>query len=191
MASKQLEGLSPIIDARARVLILGSFPSQASLAAGQYYAHKQNQFWKILGVILQQPLFEMNYADKQTAVKDAGIAIWDAYAECERAGSLDSAIRNGLTNDFGQLKESAPNLGHICFNGQAAGRFASHLETLGFTALILPSTSPANATWSFERKLAAWRKGLGVVVDECPDSVPQALKASSIGCRRESGSISR
>ncbi len=148
------------------MLILGSFPSAASLAAQQYYAHKQNQFWKILGAILGQPLFEMSYVERRQAVLDAGIAIWDVYESCERAGSLDSAIRNGQPNDFAKLKKSAlagrHELPQICFNGQAAGRFAPQLEALGFETLILPSTSPANATWDFERKLAAWRMGLAV-----------------------------
>jgi hypoxanthine-DNA glycosylase len=159
-----LRGLAPIIDERARVLILGSFPSEASLAARQYYAHKQNQFWKILGAITEQPLFESDYATRQQMVLEAGIAIWDVYAECERAGSLDSAIRNGQPNDFAKLKKSAlagrQQLPRVCFNGQAAGRFAPTLTTLGFETRILPSTSPANAGWSFERKLAAWREGL-------------------------------
>jgi hypoxanthine-DNA glycosylase len=173
-----LRGLAPILDERARVLILGSFPSEASLAAQQYYAHKQNQFWKILGAILGQPLYELDYAAKQAAVKDAGIAIWDVYASCERAGSLDSAIKNGKPNDFlrlqtemraGRRSQNSALAGRrgierICFNGQAAAKFAPQLEAMGFTTLILPSTSPANATWNFERKLAAWREGLGGVM---------------------------
>ena len=164
-STKRLTGLPPIIDAHARVLILGSFPSEASLAAQQYYAHKQNQFWKVLGAILEEPLFEMDYAGKQVAVRAAGIAIWDVFASCERAGSLDSAIRNGEPNDFARLQKSVfarRHLPRVCFNGQAAGRFAPHLQALGFETLILPSTSPANATWSFERKLAAWREALSV-----------------------------
>lgn len=161
MASKTLKGLPPVIDARARVLILGSFPSEASLAARQYYAHRQNQFWKILGAILGQPLFEMDYAERLMAVQAARIAIWDVYAECERAGSLDSAIRNGRPNDFVALRKSAPALRRILFNGQTPGRFAAALAALGYETRIMPSTSPANAGWSFERKLAAWREGLG------------------------------
>jgi hypoxanthine-DNA glycosylase len=173
-----LRGLSPIMDERARVLILGSFPSTASLAAQQYYAHKQNQFWKIIGTLLGQPLAELDYPVRQQAVRDAGLAIWDVYAMCERAGSLDSAIRNAIPNDFAALQKSAlagrraggsaalkhagglPALARVCFNGRMAGRFAPQLAALGFETLILPSTSPANASWSFERKLAAWRDGL-------------------------------
>jgi hypoxanthine-DNA glycosylase len=170
VASELLKGLPPIIGEQARVLILGSFPSAASLAAGQYYAHQQNQFWKILGAILQLPLFEMNYAAKQAAVKAAGIVIWDVYATCERAGSLDSAIRNGQPNDFAKLRKSVlagrHDLPRVCFNGQAAGRFAPTLEALGFETVVLPSTSPANATWNFERKLAAWREALSLCAQD-------------------------
>lgn len=163
-AAERLTGLPPLIGPDSRVLILGSFPSAASLAARQYYAHRQNHFWKILGTILGQPLHEMDYAAKQAAVLAAGLAIWDVYAACERAGSLDSAIRNGKPNDFTRLRKSALTGRHlidrVCFNGQAAGRFAPQLQALGFETLILPSTSPANASWSFERKLAAWRAAL-------------------------------
>jgi hypoxanthine-DNA glycosylase len=156
----QLRGLPPILDAQARVLILGSFPSPASLAAGQYYAHKQNQFWRILAAVLDQPLVGLDYGARQAAVKAAGIAIWDVYRSCERPGSLDSAIRNGQPNDFAALKKSAVAIRRICFNGQAAGRFAPQLQALGYQTTVLPSTSPANAGWSFERKLAAWREAL-------------------------------
>lgn len=158
--NRLLHGLPPIIDERAEVLILGSFPSTASLAAGQYYAHRQNQFWRILGAVLAQPLVDMDYAAKQAAVKAAGIAIWDVYASCEREGSLDTAIREGVPNDLARLKKSAPALRRICFNGGTAGRFARQMAPLGLETLILPSTSPANASWSFERKLAAWREAL-------------------------------
>lgn len=162
----RLTGLPPLIGPDSRVLILGSFPSAASLAARQYYAHRQNQFWKILGAVLGQPLHEMDYAAKQAAVLGAGLAIWDVYASCERAGSLDSAIRNGTPNDFAQLQKSAPAGRHrierVCFNGQAAGRFAPQIEVLGFATRILPSTSPANASWSFERKLAVWQAALNL-----------------------------
>ena len=155
-----LHGLPPIIDARARVLILGSFPSTASLAAQQYYAHPQNQFWRILGAVLGQPLPAMDYPARIAAVQAAGIAIWDVYASCDRAGSLDSAIRAALPNPLGEIKELALALRRICFNGRMAARRIREVEALGFEALVLPSTSPANASWSFERKLVAWRAAL-------------------------------
>lgn len=158
----RLTGLPPLVGPNARVLILGSFPSEASLAARQYYAHPRNQFWKILGAVLGQPLFEMDYAAKRAAVLAAGIAIWDVYASCERAGSLDAAIKNGRPNDFAGLKKSAPEIRRACFNGRTAGRFAPQWQALGFETVVLPSTSPAHAGLSFERKLDAWRVGLAV-----------------------------
>jgi len=153
-----LKGLPPIIDERARVLILGSFPSAASLAAGQYYAHRQNQFWRILAAITRMPLVELDYPSRLEAVRAEGIGIWDVYGACRRQGSLDAAIREGEPNDFLTLKAKAPRLGRFCFNGRTPGRFAPRLAALGFQTVVLPSTSPAHAGMSFEAKLAAWRE---------------------------------
>jgi hypoxanthine-DNA glycosylase len=163
----RLTGLPPIVDAQARVLILGSFPSPASLAAGQYYAHRQNQFWRILGAVLMLPLAEMDYPARQAAVKATGIAIWDVYGACERSGSLDAAIRHGVANDFVKLQKSAVAIRRVCFNGQTAGKFAPRLAALGYETIVLPSTSPANASWSFERKLEAWRAALTDCLVSC------------------------
>ncbi len=155
-----LRGLPPVIDNRARVLILGSFPSAASLAAQQYYAHAQNQFWRILGAVIGQPLKEIDYEARIVAVQAAGIAIWDVFAACERAGSLDSAIRDAVPNPLAELRESAPALRRICFNGRMAARRIREVEALGFEAMVLPSTSPAHAGMTFEQKLARWRAAL-------------------------------
>lgn len=155
----ELSGLPPLIDERARVLILGSFPSAASLAAQHYYAHAQNQFWRILAAIIGQPLPAMDYAGKQAAVKAAGIAIWDVYGRCRREGSLDADIREAQPNDFAGFGKAAPQLRRACFNGQTAGKFAPRLQALGFETVVLPSTSPAY-TLGFEAKLAAWRAAL-------------------------------
>jgi hypoxanthine-DNA glycosylase len=155
-----LQGLPPIIDQRARVLILGSFPSTASLAAQQYYAHPHNQFWRILSAVLEQPLHEMDYAVRIAAVQAAGIGIWDVYASCERAGSLDAAIRDAIPNDFSVLKESALMVRRICFNGRMAARRIREVEARGFEVQVLPSTSPAHAGMSFAEKLVRWRAAL-------------------------------
>jgi hypoxanthine-DNA glycosylase len=155
----RLRGLPPIIDRQARILILGSFPSPASLAAGQYYAHRQNQFWRVLAAIFEQAIVEMDYAAKQAAVKAAGLAIWDVYGSCEREGSLDSAIRGGHPNNFGELKKLAPDLTWVCFNGQTAAKFQPTLSALGYNTVVLPSTSPAY-TLAFEAKLERWRQAL-------------------------------
>ena len=156
---QRLAGLSPLIDERARVLILGSFPSTASLGAQQYYAHPQNHFWRILAAVLGVPLVDMDYAARQAAVKAAGIAIWDVYGACRREGSLDSAIRAAAANDVAALKEIAPQLRRVCFNGKTAARFERSLAALGFETRVLPSTSPAY-TLPFAAKLEAWRAGL-------------------------------
>ncbi len=142
------------------MLILGSFPSAASLAAQQYYAHPQNQFWRVLGAVIGAPLTEMDYPARIAAVQAAGIAIWDIYATCARAGSLDSAIRDARANGIGALKESAPALRRICFNGRTAAKRLREIEALGYEALVLPSTSPAHAGMRFEEKLARWRAAL-------------------------------
>jgi hypoxanthine-DNA glycosylase len=142
------------------VLVLGSFPSTASLVAQQYYAHPQNQFWRILGEVIGRPLKEMDYPARLAAVQAAGIAIWDVFATCERAGSLDSAIREAQPNDLRALRTVAPELRRICFNGRMAAKRICEVEAFGFEAVVLPSTSPAHAGMSFEQKLAAWHAAL-------------------------------
>ena len=154
-----MPGLPPIIGADSRTLILGSFPSQASLAARQYYGHRQNQFWRILAAVTGEPLLDMDYAAKQAAVLRNRLAIWDVYGNCRREGSLDSAIREATANDFRRLKKIAPRLQRVCFNGQTAGRFARELGAAGYQTCTLPSTSPTY-TLSFALKLAAWREAL-------------------------------
>ncbi len=158
---RRLRGLAPIIDERARVLILGSFPSAASLAAQQYYGHRQNQFWPIVGAVLGLPLAELDYAARRARVLDAGLAIWDVYRACQRSGSLDAAIRSPEPNDFAGLRSLAPQLVRVCFNGKLAGRQAPQLAALGYQTLLLPSTSPAY-TLPVAEKLAAWRAALCV-----------------------------
>lgn len=162
----RLHGLPPVFDARARVLILGSFPSVASLGAGQYYAHPRNQFWPILATLLQQPLLDMSYDKRLAAVRAAGIAIWDVFASCERPGSLDSAIRQPEFNDIAGLCAQAPGLQRICFNGGLAGKQARLVlrqsELAGLTTCILPSTSPAHAARGLSDKLLLWHEGLAL-----------------------------
>jgi TDG/mug DNA glycosylase family protein len=93
-------------------------------------------------------------------VQAAGIAIWDVFASCERAGSLDSAIREARPNDLGALRTVAPALRRICFNGRMAAKRIREVEAMGFEVHVLPSTSPAHAGMSFEEKLARWRAAL-------------------------------
>ena len=150
-------GLAPVFDARARVLILGSFPGVASLQASAYYAHPRNQFWPILGALLNAPLPTMPYAERLGLVRSRGIAIWDVVDRCQRSGSLDSAIRDALDNDFEPLLARLPALSAIAFNGSRAARAAPYFTGRGYALHALPSTSPAHASRSVDDKLAAWR----------------------------------
>lgn len=152
-----LRGFAPIIDAQSERLILGSFPSTASLSAGQYYAHPRNQFWTILGRLLNEPLAALKYAERPARVLAHRVGIWDVYGACDRPGSADSAIRNARTNPFQRLLALAPALRSVAFNGTAAGRFRPLFEQAGLSATVLPSTSGAHASRSFEQKLALWQ----------------------------------
>jgi hypoxanthine-DNA glycosylase len=154
--STALRGFAPIIDDRVDRLILGSFPSAASLAAGQYYAHPRNQFWVILGRLLDEPLAELPYDERPRRVLAHGVGIWDVYGACEREGSADAAIRHARPNAFTRLHCLAPRLEAIAFNGSAAGRFRPLFEQAGLAVRVLPSTSPAHAGRSLEQKLALW-----------------------------------
>ncbi len=150
-------GFPPVIDAQVRLLVLGRFPSEASLAAGQYYAHPRNQFWVILGDLLGESLRELDYADRLARVLSHRIGIWDVLDACERAGSLDSDIRAPQPNDFARLQQLAPALERVCFNGQTAGRFAPMFGAAGYQTVVLPSTSPAHAGRSLAQKITLWR----------------------------------
>lgn len=151
-----LTGLPPIIDAAIETLILGSFPSPASLAAGQYYAHRQNQFWRLMGALLQEPLADLAYADKQRCLLRHHVGVWDVYRSCVREGALDSAIRLAEANDFSKLELQAPRLRRVLFNGKTSARFEGMFRERGYDTRVLPSTSPAY-TLAFEEKADRWR----------------------------------
>ena len=156
----RLQGLAPVLDANTRVLVLGSFPGAASLRAQQYYGHPQNHFWKILGALWQLPLPTMAYPERVAALLAHGLGVWDVYGACEREGSLDANIRNAEVNDFSWMHRACPVLEAVAHNGGESFRHAKHTESLGLPVYKLPSTSPANASWSFDRKLAAWSEVL-------------------------------
>lgn len=156
----RLEGLAPILSPNTRVLVLGSFPGVASLRAQQYYGHPQNHFWKILGALWALPLPAMDYAGRVAALREHGLGVWDVYGACEREGSLDADILNAELNDFSMVLRQCPQLEAIAHNGGESFRHARHTEKLGVPVYRLPSTSPANASWSFDRKLAAWAEVL-------------------------------
>lgn len=162
-----LQGLAPLVHPGMRVLVLGSFPSVKSLQTQQYYAHPQNHFWRIMQALWPEAPWPANgdYAGRCQCLLAQGVGVWDVYAHCEREGSLDSAIRHAQLNDFPALFGRCPQLRGILHNGGESFRHAKAVEKalndahLGTRATIhrLPSTSPANASWTFEQKLSAWR----------------------------------
>ena len=151
-----LTGLPPILDAGIETLILGSFPSPASLAAQQYYAHRHNQFWRVLAALLDEALADADYAEKQRCLLRHHIGVWDVYHRCQRQGALDSAIRSAEPNDFSDLRRVAPALRRIGFNGRTAARFERQFAREGYEVHILPSTSPAY-TLAFASKVECWK----------------------------------
>lgn len=158
---QRLHGLPPIVSSNTRLLVLGSFPGAASLARQQYYAHPQNQFWKILQAIWpssRSVTCLSSYEKRSEWLLERGVGVWDVYASCERQGSLDTAIRNAQVNDFVSLARQCPQLKAIVHNGGESFKHAKHTAALGLPVYKLPSTSPAHASWSFERKLIAWQE---------------------------------
>ena len=155
-----MAGHAPIGDACAQTLILGSFPSAASLAAAQYYGHPRNHFWRLVGGVIDEPLQEMPYARRVERLRAHRIGVWDVIAHCERKGSLDSAIRAEVGNDLAGLLQCWPHVTRIAFNGGKAAsyrkRVAAIPEADRCELLVLPSSSPANATHSFAVKQGAW-----------------------------------
>lgn len=156
--SEILQGLAPVIGRDTRLVVLGSFPGVASLRAQQYYAHPRNQFWPLLSALWGVDLTGMPYRERLAEVKRRGLGIWDVYASCRREGSLDSAIEDSVPNDLAGLKRRAPRLSAVAHNGGESAKAMAITRALGVEVIRLPSTSPANASWSFERKLAAWRE---------------------------------
>lgn len=156
-----LSGLAPLVAGNTRLLILGSFPGAASLKAQQYYRHPQNQFWRILQAIWPAGpvnISAFSYEKRSSWMLEKRVGLWDVYASCEREGSLDSNIRNPVRNDLASLVERCPELGAIAHNGTESFKHSTQTASLGLPVYKLPSTSPANAAWTFERKLGAWRE---------------------------------
>jgi TDG/mug DNA glycosylase family protein len=159
-------GFPPVVGAAPRVLVLGSLPGRASLDATQYYAQPRNAFWPIMGALCgASPA--LDYAARLDALVAAGIALWDVLQEAARPGSLDSSIvaASQRTNDIATLVARHESIALVAFNGlKAAEIFRRHIEptlTRGdIVTVTLPSTSPAYASMTRERKLDRWRSGL-------------------------------
>ena len=156
--SPRLQGLPPVIGRGCRLVILGSFPGVASLQARQYYGHPRNHFWPLLGAIWGVDMVTPSYRQRLSELRRRGLGLWDVYASCRREGSLDQAIEEAVLNDLASLRRRAPGLCMVAHHGGEAARAMRQVAALGLAVCRLPSSSPANASWSFERKLAAWRE---------------------------------
>ena len=148
----------PIVNARTRLLICGSLPGDRSLAAGRYYAHPQNQFWRLLSPVVGKDLHSIAYEARLAALLEARIGLWDVIATATRPGSTDAAIRGHAANDLPALAAALPDLRAIAFNGGTAYRLGLR-ELNGdphhHNAIALPSSSPLH-TVGIAAKQAAW-----------------------------------
>jgi len=155
----------PVVDDWTRVLILGSLPGDASLAAGQYYAHPRNAFWRLMDHVTGREISGLPYDDRLSAVKAARIGLWDVIASAERSGSLDSAIRSPEAADLRGLVANLPELRAVAFNGGKAATLGMRILTPHpdrLALITLPSSSPAPAR-PFTEKAAVWA-GLGALL---------------------------
>lgn len=147
----------PVADARTRLLICGSLPGDRSLAAGRYYAHPQNQFWRLLSPVVGVDLVALDYDRRLAALLDARIGLWDVVASASRRGSSDAAIRDHAANDLPALAATLPDLRAIAFNGGTAWRLGA-LAMAGqdrYALIVLPSSSPLH-TVGVAAKQPAW-----------------------------------
>ena len=147
--------LDPIIDDQTHTLVLGSFPSRASLEASQYYAHPRNHFWTMMELMFEPVFIKDPYEDRVKALLSCGVGIWDAFASCVRSGSMDADIRDMTLNNFSVLREVAPKLKRVALNGRTAAKAVNKLSSLGYRTYVLPSTSPAY-TMPVVNKLGLW-----------------------------------
>lgn len=149
---------SPISASDSEILILGTMPGTKSLELNQYYGHNQNNFWKFIFNIFNED-FSTDYEKRKAILIKNKIAVWDVLQYCERIGSLDSAIKNEIANDFETFLAQHPNIKTILFNGQKAAAFFKKYVKINesYKLITLPSTSPANASKNYQSKLDEWK----------------------------------
>ena len=157
MKEKQLHPIKPLFNIDSKVLILGSFPSLKSREQMFFYGHPQNRFWRVLAEVFSCEV-PQTVEEKREFILSHNIALWDVIASCEIEGSADSSIRNVVPNDLTQILQSA-DIKQIFVNGKTAEKFYNKYikEDIGKKAVCLPSTSPANAAWSQDKLVSAWK----------------------------------
>ncbi len=149
--------IQPIYDENSKILILGSFPSVKSRDQQFFYGHPQNRFWKVLAAVFDCPVPQTVDEKKELLLRNK-IALWDVINSCEITGSADSSIKDAVPNDLGEIFAVA-DIKQIYVNGKTAEKYYNKYmkERYGREAVCLPSTSPANASWTLERLVGAWR----------------------------------
>ena len=149
--------IPPLFNENSKTLILGSFPSVKSREARFFYGHPQNRFWAVIAAVYgyEKPI---TIEDKKHLILENRLALWDVIAECEIEGSADSTIKNVKANDLSVILQNS-TVERIYVNGKTAEKYYNKytLPKTGIKAACLPSTSPANAAWSFERLVEAWK----------------------------------
>jgi len=146
------------VSPQLRVLVLGSLPGEESLARAQYYANPRNQFWRLMGEVVERDLAALVYEARLETLLSCRVGLWDVVQSASRIGSLDSAIRGHKANDLAGVVQSLPELRVVAFNGGTSARFGERqLEGTVVERLPLPSSSPA-FTLPFEKKREAWLK---------------------------------
>lgn len=148
--------IEPVFDSESKVLILGSFPSVKSRETMFFYGHPQNRFWKVIASLFNEEI-PITVEEKKALLLRNHIAVWDVIARCDIEGSSDTTIKNVEPNDLSVILDNA-QIKSIFVNGKTAEKYyKKYIEkTIGINAVCLPSTSPANAAWSFERLLEEW-----------------------------------
>ena len=158
MTEPTREGLPPVVGDDARVLVLGSFPSERSLVVGEYYANRRNQFWQLMAALFDVDV-DLPYEERVDALTGHGVALWDVVRSCRRVGSLDAKIDRTtlVVNDFGPLFARHPGIQRIFVNGLTAFELFEARVVTELPAVRLPSSSGA-LPMSFADKLDRWRE---------------------------------
>lgn len=148
--------IAPVYDKNSRILILGSFPSVKSREQQFFYGHRQNRFWKVLAAVFESNVPE-NVDEKKQMLSSNSIALWDVISSCEITGSSDSSIRNVITNDLTVILATADIERIFANGGKAYELYMKYIyPQTGRDIIKLPSTSPANASYSLERLVGEW-----------------------------------
>ena len=150
--------IPPVYDENSKLLILGSFPSVKSREACFFYGHPQNRFWKLMAAIFEDELPQTT-EEKRALLLRHNIAVWDVIKSCDITGSSDASIKNVVPNDLSVILNTA-DIRNIYVNGKTAYKYFEKYTkpTIQREAICLPSSSPANAAWSFERLAAEWKR---------------------------------